>query len=174
MTRPNDSSLFIEQARWLLEWHNKRSGAFTTRAVAVLGFDGVVLALLLQGAGLDGLKASWWTWIFLVASMLGLLLTGLFALLTIAAKPVAAPSVQQLRHWWGKHAAEPVAGIYGPQVAESLLNSGDITGVSAVSAAKEEADRRANRFAVCIWAMFGSVILIACLVTNVLVYAWGR
>ena len=31
-----DSADFIDQARWLLEWHNRRSEAFTTRAVAVL------------------------------------------------------------------------------------------------------------------------------------------
>lgn len=42
MTGPNNDERaeFIEHAKWLLEWHNKRGEAFTTRAVALLGFKG--------------------------------------------------------------------------------------------------------------------------------------
>ena len=40
-----DAEVYIEQARWLLEWHNRRSEAFVNRAVGVIGFDGVALAL---------------------------------------------------------------------------------------------------------------------------------
>jgi hypothetical protein len=169
-----DSADFIEQARWLLEWHNKRSEAFTTRAVAVLGFVGVVLALLLQGAGLDDIKASGWTWTFLGASLLALVTSGFFAVLTITPQPTAVPSVAQLRHWWKRHAAGPVKGSSPPQIAESLLNSGDLSGVSAVSAAKEDADRRGWRFKVAVRGMVVAFLSLSLLLCNILSQTWGK
>ena len=45
---------FKDQARWLLEWHNKRNDGFATRAVALLGFAGVIVALLPRGLDLSG------------------------------------------------------------------------------------------------------------------------
>ena len=68
----DESAAFTEQARWLIEQHNNRSEAFTTRAVALLGFEGVILALLLQGAGLDGMTASGWTWTWLLLTIAAL------------------------------------------------------------------------------------------------------
>ncbi|WP_412903689.1 hypothetical protein [Aeromicrobium sp. 179-A 4D2 NHS] len=168
----DDSEVFIEQARWLLEWHNRRSEAFTTRAVALLGFVGVVLALLLQGAGLDGVRASSWTWGFLAASLVALLLSGLFAVLTIAPQPIAVPSVAQLRHWWRRHAARPVKGDSAPQIAESFLNSKDLSEVSAVSAAKDDADRRANSFSVAIGTLVAAFLALSLLLCNILNQAW--
>ena len=41
-----ETDAFTTQARWLLEWHNKRNNGFSTRSVAILGFTGVILALL--------------------------------------------------------------------------------------------------------------------------------
>lgn len=40
---------FIDQSRWLIEYHDKRGDSFTTRATALLGFSGVILVLLLRG-----------------------------------------------------------------------------------------------------------------------------
>lgn len=173
-TPESDSADFIEQARWLLEWHNKRSEAFTTRAVAVLGFVGVVLALLLQGAGLNGIKATGWTWTFLGASLLSLLISGLLAVLTITPHPTAVPSVAQLRHWWKRHAAGPVKGSSAPQIAESLLNGGDLSEVSAVSAAMEDADRRGARFAIAVRGMVAAFLSLSLLLCNVLSQTWGK
>ena len=169
-----DSADFIEQARWLLEWHNKRSEAFTTRAVAVLGFVGVILALLLQGAGLDDISASGWTWTFLGASLLALVTSGLFAVLTIAPQPIAVPSVAQLRYWWKRHAAGPVKGSSAPQIAESLLNSNDINGVSALSAAKEDADHRGERFKIAVAGMVAAFCSLSLLLCNILSQTWGK
>ena len=58
------AALFMEHARWVMEWHNKRAEGAATRAVAVLGFAGVTMALLVQGASLDGLEPTGWTWLF--------------------------------------------------------------------------------------------------------------
>lgn len=52
----DDSLVFTEQARWLLEWHNSRSESFASRAVAILGFDGVIMALIIQASVLMALR----------------------------------------------------------------------------------------------------------------------
>lgn len=167
----DDSAQFIDQARWLLEWHNRRSEAFMTRAAALLGFVGVVLALLLQGADLGGIEPTAWTWTLLVATLIALLVTGFNALRTIRAEQISAPSVQDLRHWWGKHAQEPHPGRAGPQIAESLLNSARMNEVSAVSAAMEDAERRAKTFKHATSWMLVSFVLLALLLCNVLLQA---
>lgn len=170
----NDSEVFIAQARWLLEWHDRRSEAFITRAVALLGFDGVVLTLLIQGAALHGIKASAWTWGFLTISLLALLGSALFALLAIAPQEVAVPHVQQLRSWWGEHAGEPYPGSTAPRIAESLLNSAQISGDSAVSTIKGAADNRATRFKASLWFMFCAFVFLSCLFLNVLTHTWKK
>lgn len=169
----DESAEFIEHARWLLEWHNKRGEAFTTRAVALLGFNGVILAVLLQGAGLDGIDASGWTWTWLAGTVALLLASALFSLLTILPAEMVMPGIPQLRHWWKVHSASPTAGFFGPQVAESLLYSRDITGRSPLSDAKTEADLRAKRFKWSIRLMLAGFIVLSFLVVNVMHHAWG-
>ena len=168
----NDSADFIEQARWLLGWHNARSEAFTTRAVALLGFVGVILALLLQGSGLKGIDPSRWTWTFLVSAVLALLLSAFFALRTISPKITAMPKVSQLRDWWVAHSAEPHPGTAAPQIAESLLNGKGIEEVSAVSAALDHADSCAKSFTWSIRSMLVALVLLSLLLFNVLLNAW--
>ncbi len=176
MTGPanDESAEFIEHARWLLEWHNRRGEAFTTRAVALLGFNGVILALLLQGAGLDGIVATNWTWTWLVSSVVALLIAAILSLLTILPTEMRMPGIPQLRHWWKDHAEEPHAGYAGPQIAESLLYSKDLSGRSPISDAKAEADQRAKRFKAAITVMLVGFGLLSLLLFNVMSHAWGR
>lgn len=170
----NDSADFIDQARWLLEWHDRRSEAFTVRAVAVMGFVGVVLALLVQGAGLKGIKPTEWTWLFLGGSLITLALAGIFAVLTLAPHRNVAPSVNQLRSWWKDHANAPVLGTGGPNIAESLLNSRDLSAESAVSSAKAEADKRGKRFTIAFRFMVCSFVFLSLLFANILCHTWGK
>lgn len=79
---------FNEQARWLLEWHNKRTDGFSTRSVALLGFTGVILALLPRGLDLDGrIDATLGIRIALIATAALLLCTAAFCLLVLAPPP---------------------------------------------------------------------------------------
>lgn len=176
MTGPDndESAEFIEHARWLLEWHNKRGEAFTTRAVALLGFNGVILALLLQGAGLEGVEASKWTWVWLVSSVTALLIAAVLSLLTITPTEMRMPGIPQLRHWWNDHMEEPRAGFTGPRIAESLLYGKSVTARSPISDAKLEADKRAKRFKAAIRVMLVGFALLALLLFNVMSHAWGR
>jgi hypothetical protein len=146
----DDSAVFIDQARWLLEWHNRRSEAFASRALAVLGFDGVILALLLQGFGVKGIEATGPVWVFLISTTLLLLCSAALAVSAILPHKVAMPGVDDLRRGWATHARSPHARYAGPLVAESYLNASDLNGTAPVLAAKEEGDTRATRFS---WAV---------------------
>ena len=165
----HDSADFIEQARWLLGWHNARSEAFTTRAVALLGFVGVILALLLQGSGLKGIDPSRWTWTFLVSSVLALLLSASFALRTISPKTTAMPKVKPVARLVGSSTSAALhPGSAAPQIAESLLNGKRIDEDSAVSAALDHADSCTKSFTRSIRSMLVALVVLALLLFNVL------
>lgn len=167
--KPDDGSIeFLEQARWLLEWHNKRSEAITTRATALLGFVGVVLALLLQGSSIGGIEPRWWTWLLLVTSLVGLLATSVYALFAVLPKKVNMPSVSQLREWWSKKIAEPGRGQTGAQIAESILFGQNTDADSPISDAVEEATDRAVNFKVAAWALLCTFVPLSGLVLDVL------
>lgn len=54
---------FLDQARWLLEQQQQRGAAFQQNAAVLVGFDGVLLALLISGdalGGVDRLSGLWW------------------------------------------------------------------------------------------------------------------
>jgi len=61
------------------------------RAVAILGFNGVMMALLHQGAGFQDIHRTAWTWALLVAALLALLASAVIALSAIALATVRMP-----------------------------------------------------------------------------------
>lgn len=164
LPEPTDDSLvFAEQARWLLEWHNTRSESFASRAVAVLGFDGVIMALLLQGFGIKGIAATAAVWVLLFITTALLLISAGYAVGTIVPHTVAMPSVRDLRAGWAAHAASPKPHYAGPLVAESLLHASNLNATSPLSAAKEEGDTRAGRFSWAVSALFASMVALGIL-----------
>ncbi len=169
-----DTRDYIEHARWLLEWHNKRSEALTTRAVGLLGFTGVILALLLQGAGIKTLDPTWVTWGIAVVTAGLIFASAIFALWCITTTSVEMPSVEELRAHWKTHMDNPVAGSGVPDMAEGLLNGSDLQGVSPVVAAKNEADTRAGRIKVAVILLLLGVAAVAVLAGNVLANTGGR
>lgn len=170
----DDRADFIDQARWLLDWHNRRAEAFTSRAVALLGFIGAILALLLQGVGLKGIEPTNWTWFWLVTSAIGLLVAALFAILTILPRGVQMPGVAELRRHWQQHAAEPIDGSTKSQFAEDLLLGSDLAKPSPLTDGLDEANKRAKRFKVSIRAMLVAFVLLTGLLFNILLNAQGR
>lgn len=159
----DDSAVFIGQARWLLEWHNTRSEAFASRAVAVLGFDGVILALLLQGFGIKDVDATGPVWAALTSTSLLLLFSAAWALSTIVPHKVAMPGVSDLRKGWAAHAQTPTARYAGPLVAESFLNASELHGTSPVLEAKKEGDTRATRFSWAVSSLLAATVSLAVL-----------
>jgi len=142
--------------------------------MAVLGFDGVIMALLLQGLGLKGIEANALVWVSLFMTTAVLLVSAGYAVGTIVPHTVAMPKVDELRSAWAAHAASPEARFAGPLVAESLLHASDLGATSPVSAAKTEGDTRAGRFACAVSALLAAILLIGVLAFVLLNQVEGR
>lgn len=151
-----DTRDYIEHAKWLLEWHNKRSEAITTRAVALLGFIGVMFSLLLQGVSLDGLEPTGWTWTWFGLTAALLLGAACLALSCVTTTAVEMPSVEEFRKQWGGHMQRPKEGTGVPDIAEGLLNAKNPTGPAPVVEARNEADTRVKWFKKALFTLLGS------------------
>lgn len=154
----------IEQARWLLEWHNARSQAFEARAVAMLGFSGVVLALL--PSSLDWLERVPGPGSLLVGSLvfatLFATITAVLCVLVVRNRRVNAPGIEQLRLWWRDLAAggdtrKPISA----HIAESLLHGRSPVADSPVDLAYREADQRGRLFRLASVSLLCSVVALA-------------
>jgi Na+/melibiose symporter-like transporter len=168
-----DTRDYIEHARWLLEWHNKRSEALTTRAVALLGFVGVILSLLLRGTP-QQVDPSWWTWAWFVLTVVALLVSAALALWCVATTKVEMPSIQDLREKWADYSDKPEPGSGVKQMAEDLLHGQDLHGKSPLAEAKKEADKRVSRFKRAAIALFVAFAFLTCLIVNVLLHVRGE
>lgn len=178
MTDPNQTpnaqaALFMEHARWVMEWHNKRAEGAATRAVAVLGFAGVTLALLVQGAGLDGLEPTGWTWFFAWVGAGLVLLSSFFALLAISTKKVRMHNTAQLRSWWGDYLGRPNQD-FGPDLVETVLLSKQVTEDSPISTAEDEATNRVCWFKRSVWTLGIALLDLGALGLNVLSLTRGK
>jgi hypothetical protein len=162
-----DTEVYIEQARWLLEWHNRRSEGFVNRAVGVLGFDGVALALIVQAPSSDTSSPTALAWTLIGLLLAAFVVSAAFALATLWSVGVTAPSPEQLRGWWDRHRKNPKDGSAAPNIAESFLDSLG-AGLSPVAAAKDSADRRAKRFKLALAPLAVATPLLSLLAVDVL------
>lgn len=144
--KPQTTEAFTEHAKWLIDWHGKRSDAFATRASALLGFAGVILALLLNGARVPGLNPNPWFWATLVVTATLLVASAATSLATISSTETIAPRTAQVRRWWQRYTSKPKAGDWAENIAETFLRGTDLNKKAPVDAAVLEADRRAFWF----------------------------
>ena len=163
----SDAEVYIDQARWLLEWHNRRSEGFVNRAIGVLGFDGVALALVVQAPGSDTSSPSALGWTLIGLLLVAFVVSAAFALATLWSVGVTAPSPDQLRRWWDRHRKNPENGSAAPNIAESFLDSLG-GGMSPVATARDSADRRAKRFKFALAPLAIATPLLALLAVDVL------
>lgn len=168
-----DAEVYIEQARWLLEWHNRRSEAFVNRAVGVIGFDGVALALILQAPNTDLAPPGVLAWILTGLILASIVISAAFAAATMWAVGVTAPSPDQLRGWWNRHRNNPQHGLAAPNIAESFLDSQGAAGDSPVAAAREAANRRTARLKLALAPLAATIPLLALLAVDVLARAYN-
>jgi hypothetical protein len=149
---------YTTQARWLLEWHNKRNDGFATRSVAILGFTGVILALLPRGFDLrSGLHVTAGIRWGLVATTALLLLTAVCCLFVLAPQKTSAPNIEQLRRQWRDYASGKTRNVAHGNIAESLLHGTQVTASSPIEQASAEASRRGR------WFRFATLSLLAAL-----------
>ena len=90
---------YLEQARWLLEQQQRRSQSFQQTAVAMIGFDGVLLALLVSSGALRAAHQQV-PWGFTVAAALALALSSLAGVATIVPRYTDAVGAAQTVEAW--------------------------------------------------------------------------
>lgn len=97
---------YLEQARWLLEQQHRRSATFQQTAVALVGFDGVLLALLLSNDTLSTFvryDLPWWA-----GTLSSVLLAASALAAVLALVPAGTHSVSAARtiEGWAEHLAK--------------------------------------------------------------------
>lgn len=160
-------SVYLEHALRVLAWHEARSEAFISRAVALLGFAGVLLALLLQVLTREGFTLGIVTWILVGGEVSALVISATFALLVMTGQKSEAPEIDQLRTWWseyldGKRSGDPTANI-----TETYLSGSKRDNDSLLETAMAAADRRAKYFQRALLALSTSIVLLGGLAINV-------
>lgn len=162
--------IFIQQARWLLEWHNKRTSAFEARATALLGFVGVMFVLLPVGVAKSGSDLSLTTGMRVSVAFAGafLIITAVCCAITLAPGTTAAPAIDQLREQWRCYAKGPERRSPAADVAESFLHGVNPGVPSPIQAARVEADRRGRWFTRALWSLGSALAALATLMTFVL------
>lgn len=169
-----ESQAFTEQARWLIDWHNRRSEAMATRAAALLGFVGVILALLLQGAT-SGVRPGALVFLSLGLTVLGLGVSAVYSLLALRPRPVGMPEPDNFRAWWSEYAAQAQkATSPRPKIAESLIRASGRSRESPLVSASAEASDRTGCFEVAAWALLVSLVPLVALVVTALAQAGGE
>jgi len=142
-----DPELFLAQARWLLEFHNRRSDAFAARAVAILGFSGVILALLPRALDIkEAIEMTAGVKIALVVTTTALLATVVSCLGVLAPRNAWAPSVESLRSLWRMHLKGKRSGKVSRDLAESMLHGTSVIASSPIDSAYKEARGRGAWF----------------------------
>ncbi|KQQ42133.1 hypothetical protein ASF50_14950 [Nocardioides sp. Leaf307] len=144
---------FTDQARWLFAYHESRGESLHTRAVALLGFVGVTLALLLGSNLPEGLDVTCLMKVLFALTVATLLLAGGCCLLTFKTRESKVPSVSQLRENWQDWVDDKRRGTAAKDVAEMLLRARELHEDSAVDWAMKTADFRARWFGYAVFSM---------------------
>lgn len=157
--------MLVEQARWLLDYHNRRNDSLGQRAVALLGFTGVVLALVPTALTVpDDLKTSRWLYASLYATLAALLVTAGLCLMALGTKRTGAPAISGLRTQLRDHTTGRRTGKAHVDLAESLLHGLKVEAASPVDLAYAEANTRARWFRTASAALVVSLAALASLI----------
>jgi hypothetical protein len=138
---------FADQSRWLLEYHNRRADGISQRAVALLGFAGVILALIPTALALPkNFNPSPGLWAFLAVATAGLLSTAVLCVLALSLKPTRGPKIGELRALLRDYTTGKRIGRVHRDIAETLLHGMSVTASSPLDFAFLEANSRARAF----------------------------
>jgi hypothetical protein len=113
---------FLDQARWLLEQQQRRGTGFQQTAVALIGFDGVLLAVLVSGDALGHVTryhVAWWATVIGAAF---LVLSAVAAVMTILPRATNAVGAGDTFGAWKKLKENGSWDRANQHFAEMLLN----------------------------------------------------
>lgn len=98
---------FLEQAKWLLDQQQARGAAFQQNAAVLVGFDGVLLALLISGDALgnvESLSGMWWVGVVGASMVASSAVAGLLAIVPWSTYAVVSADTVKA---WAKVQVEP-------------------------------------------------------------------
>lgn len=168
--QPNrHEGVYLEHALRVLAWHESRSEAFISRAVALLGFAGVLLALLLQVLTREGYTLGVATWFLVMGQVVSLLVAASLALSVMVGQKSEAPSIDQIRTWWSEHLRGASGQDPTPSIVETFLWGSEPQSDSPLHVAKAAADTRAKRFRHTLVALLVALALLGGTVIDVAV-----
>lgn len=158
---------FTAQARWIIEYHDRRGESLSTRAVALMGFTGVILALLSRSNLPGDAVANAWVTGLTFTTVALLLLTAYFCLRTLLPGEASAPAAEELRKEWNDWVRNSRRGKALGSVADSYLMAADPDIPSPVNDALNEANRKAEYFRNAGVAMLAALTSLAGLLLSV-------
>ncbi len=142
----SEADRYTEHARWILSYHDSRSESFMTRAVALLGFDGVILALLLGSGVPDGVHVDWWIKVPFTVTTAALVGVSYFCLATLKTRELKVPGVDRARENWHDSVTRARHGTAAMDIAETYLGAKNLSQDSAMDYVVGAATERGKSF----------------------------
>lgn len=163
---PDGVQAFIDQVRWVIAFHDKRSDAFAQRAATILGFDGVIMSALIAGFTLIETEVDF-HFLFVVNAVVVIvlpLLSALACLLVLKPRKVALPESDRLRSQWLDFIDADKTTAPAAQIVHSFL-TGDQEPIASASA---EAAERGDDYKIALWLLLAAVAGLGVLAGQVL------
>lgn len=163
---PAGVEAFVDQMRWVMAFEDKRAETFGQRAATILGFDGVIMSVLVAGLALIK-KDVHFTAPFVanaVAVVLLPILSALACLTVLHPRKVTVPESVKLRGQWAAF-IEPGSKVHpAAQIAHSFLG-GD---KDPMDAASREATSRGEAYKTALYLLTAAVIGLGALISQAL------
>jgi hypothetical protein len=160
----------VENGRWLLDRESARIDGLHQRASYLLGFTGVILAILpttldpIQGT--HDLHLRWLAWALVSLAAVSLATGALFSLLTIAIRKTLNLGVKGMQEtWveWSNNLQTPDTAQVLANIANALMGRQSTAVDSPVLAIRADGDVRANRLRISVWSSTCGIIVLAIL-----------
>ncbi len=171
---PGEADAFTEQARWLIALHDKRSETIGQRSATLLGFLGVLLALLSSVGGLSrndvtyGLSSK----TLLLATPISLFASASCCLKVLSLRPVSVISPDELRRQWGLFRQRSLKERAQLQMARAYLGGDGET--DPVKAASDDATARGRWFKRALRLLVMALLLLSTTTVITVVQAKGK
>jgi hypothetical protein len=146
-----------------MEYHDRRGDSLTTRATALLGFSGVILALLVRGGLPQRVHVDLAIRVTGIVTIGSLLVCAVACLVTLLPGGATAPGVDELRSKWLGWVAKERRGKVLGDIADSYLMLHGSPEHFPVGDGFARADRRATAFIAAAAAMLVALIALALL-----------
>lgn len=163
---PAGVQAFLDEVRRVLASEDNRSDTFGQRATAILGFDGVIMSVLIAGLALirSDVKFSLPFLTNVVAVDVLLVLSALVCLFVLHPRKVTIPEHAGLRRQWASFIEPGSKVLPAAQIANSFLGADQ----DPLAAASREASSRGDAYKTALYLLIAAVIGLGVLVGQAL------